>query len=107
METAGASNAIVRATGSGFLRGDRTVLTPFLERYFAELNPIWESRSYHIASEILEGFFPTPLIGVELRDASQAWLDANASASPALRRIVIENLAGVDRALAAQTADRA
>ncbi|MEB4616617.1 aminopeptidase N [Leucobacter sp. M11] len=106
VESDGASNAIVRATGAGFLRGDRELLTPFLGRYFAQLTPVWEARSYHIASEVIEGFFPTPLIGSELRDASQAWLDENADASPALRRIVIENLAGVDRALAAQQADR-
>lgn len=105
--TPGASNAIVRATGAGFLRvHDTALLEPFVDRYFAALNPVWESRSYHIASEVIDGFFPAPLTGPALRDAAQAWLDANPE-SAALRRIVIENLAGVDRALAAQAADRA
>jgi len=38
-------------------------------------------------------------------DATKAWLDANPGI-PALRRLVIENLAGVERALTAQERDR-
>ena len=49
-------------------------------------------------------FYPTALANAELQSASQAWLAANPD-EPALRRLVIENLAGVDRALAAQARD--
>ncbi len=51
------------------------------------------------------GLYPAPLANTGLRDATQAWLDANTDAAPALRRLVVENLAGVERALAAQAAD--
>ena len=47
---------------------------------------------------------PPALANQELVDATRAWLDANPEI-PALRRLVIENLAGVERALAAQARD--
>jgi aminopeptidase N len=100
-----APNAIVRATGLGFQRGtDKALFAPLVERYFASLQSLWESRSYAIASSVINGLYPAALADQSLRDATQAWLDAN-SEPPALRRIVIENLAGVDRALAAQKRD--
>jgi len=49
-------------------------------------------------------FFPAALANRDLQAASQAWLAANPD-EPALRRLVVENLAGVDRALAAQARD--
>ena len=52
------------------------------------------------------GLYPAPLASVELVDATNAWLTANPGV-PALRRMVIENLAGVERALDAQRRDRA
>ena len=42
---------------------------------------------------------------LELRDATQAWLDANSDAPDALRRIVAENRDPITRALAAQERD--
>ncbi|GAA2842861.1 aminopeptidase N [Leucobacter komagatae] len=103
---AGKPNAIVRATGLGFLRAqDRELLTPYIERFFAELLPVWESRSYAIAEELIDGFYPSPLANDELRRATAAWLEANAEAPAALRRLIVEHLAGVERALVAQAAD--
>ncbi len=99
-------NAIVRATGLGFLRAhDRGLLEPFVARYFEALLPIWESRSYAIAEEIIEGFYPAPLANESLRLATREWLDAHPDAPAALRRLVTEHLAGVERALLAQAAD--
>ncbi len=53
---------------------------------------------------LVHGFYPSPLASQALVDASKAWLDANPE-TPALRRLVIENMAGVERALAAQARD--
>lgn len=103
----GLPNAIVRATGLGFLRvHDRAVLEPYVDRFFTALLDVWESRSHAIVEEIVDGFFPAPLANAGLRAATQGWLDAHPDAPAALRRMVIEHLAGVDRALAAQAADR-
>jgi aminopeptidase N len=101
-----APNAIVRATGLGFQRAsDPSVFEPLVPLYFASLEKLWETRSYAIAASVINGLYPSALANQQLRDATQAWLDANTEQPPALRRIVIENLAGIDRALAAQARD--
>ncbi len=100
-----ASNTIVRATALGFQRvDDLELLSPFVPRYFDALQSLWASRSYQISSTLIVGLYPSGLASVELRDATLAWLATN-SEPPALRRLVIENLAGVERSLAAQDRD--
>ena len=107
VEETGASNLIVRATGAGFLRtADPTVLEPFVARYFDALTTIWDTRSYAIAAGIINGFYPSVLASQALVDATRAWLEAHPE-TPALRRLVIENLAGVERALRVQARDAA
>ncbi len=101
-----APNAIVRATTQGFQHvNDPAVLAPLVEKYFSSLTTLWAERSYHIAETLVVGLYPAPLANAVLRDATQAWLDAHTDAAPALRRLVVENLAGVERALTAQGAD--
>ena len=98
-------NSIVRSVTVGFLHvNDPSVLEPLIEPYFAALNDIWSNRSYAIAEYVIVGLYPAPLASVALVDATKAWLAAN-PAIPALRRLVTENLAGVERALAVQAKD--
>ncbi len=98
-------NAIVRNVTLGFQHAnDVSVLEPFVPQYFSMLSEIWKSRSYKIAEYIVVGLYPASLASASLRDATQAWLDANPEA-PALRRLVTENLAGVIRALKVQEYD--
>ena len=100
-----ASNTIVRATALGFQRvDDLDLLSPFVPRYFDALQGLWTSRSYQISSTLIVGLYPSGMASAELRDATLAWLTANVE-PPALRRLVIENLAGVERSLAAQERD--
>ena len=96
----------MRSTALGF-QHPATVgqLSEFVTPYFHMLLPIWNSRSYQIAQYIIVGLYPSPLANLELRDATRAWLKANPDAAPALRRLVDENLAGVERALAVQDRD--
>jgi aminopeptidase N len=102
-----ASNLIIRNTGLGFLRAaDTALLAHFVPQYFASLMRIWKDRSFQIAETLVVDFYPAALANKELQAASQAWLAANPD-EPALRRLVVENLAGVDRALAAQARDAA
>ncbi|MHC2998960.1 aminopeptidase N [Microbacterium sp. HJ5] len=99
-------NTIVRSAALGFIHpAGRELLGAYVAPYFDALLPVWESRSYKIAEYLIFGLYPAPLANLELRDATRAWLDANASAAPALRRLVAENLAGVERALAVQERD--
>ena len=64
---------------------------PFVARYFDMMLPVWESRTYQIASYLIVGLYPAPLANVALRDATRGW--------------VAENLAGVERALDVQEFD--
>jgi aminopeptidase N len=99
-------NTIVRSTALGFQHPATVAqLAEFVQPYFDMLLPIWNSRSYQIAQYIIVGLYPSPLANLELRDATRAWLKANPDAAPALRRLVDENLAGVERALAVQERD--
>ncbi|MCU1442598.1 MAG: aminopeptidase, partial [Cryobacterium sp.] len=102
-----APNTIVRTTAMGFLRAaDTSLLEPFVEKYFAMLQTVWNSRSYAIAEKLIIGLYPSPLANEALADATRAWLEQNPEPA-ALRRLVVENLAGVDRALAVQARDAA
>ena len=99
-------NTIVRAAAAGFVHpAGRDLLEQFVPRYFDALLPIWDSRTYQIAQYLIVGLYPAPLANVALRDATRAWLEAHGDAAPALRRLVAENLAGVERALSVQDRD--
>ncbi len=98
-------NAIVRMVTMGYQHvNDPSVLEGLVEPYFAMLTDIWANRSYKIAEYIVLGLYPSPLASQKLVDATRAWLDANPEI-PALRRLVVESLAGVERALKAQERD--
>ena len=106
IDRADAPNTIVRSTALGFTHPATVeLLADFVEPYFAMLLPIWESRSYQIAQYLITGLYPAPLADEALRDATRAWLAQHGDAAPALRRLVSENLAGVERALAVQRRD--
>ncbi|WP_221584236.1 aminopeptidase N [Microbacterium sp. G2-8] len=99
-------NTVVRAAATGFVHpATRADLAEFVPAYFDMLVPVWENRSFQIASYLIELLYPAPLADESLRDTTRAWLRDNADAPAALRRIVAENLAGVERALSAQSRD--
>ncbi len=98
-------NTIVRTTGLGFQRAaDDALLEPYIDRYFESLQGIWKDRTYKIAEYVAVLFYPGGLASDELRRKTVAWLDANPEPA-ALRRLVVENLAGTERALKAQERD--
>ncbi|CAI9386270.1 aminopeptidase N [Microbacterium sp. T2.11-28] len=99
-------NTVVRSAALGFVHpAGVESLTAFVDAYFEMLIPIWESRTYQIANYLITGLYAAPLANTALRDATRRWLEANRDAAPALRRLVNENLAGVERALAVQERD--
>jgi len=105
-ESADLSNELQRSVTLGYSHvNDPAVLEPLVEPYFAALDGIWASRSYTFASFFVNGLYPGPLVSAELVAATKAWLDSHPD-SPALRRLVIENLAGVERSIRAQERDR-
>ena len=99
-------NLIVRATGLGFGRAhDNSVFVPFITQYFDNIERVWADRSYAIADELLEGFYPAALVNEHLASETRVWLETHKDVDPPLRRYVVESLAGVERSLAAQARD--
>ena len=99
-------NAIVRMTTMGWQHANGpTGFAELVDAYFDAIVPIWESRTYKIAEYLILGLYPAALANENLIVKTRAWLEANAEQPAALRRMVSENLAGVERAVQAQRRD--
>ncbi|MEY9488561.1 aminopeptidase N [Streptomyces calvus] len=100
-------NAVQEAVIAGFVQTDqRELLAPYTDRYFEVLADVWESRSHEMAQQIAVGLYPSVQVSGETLDKTDTWLTAT-EPSAALRRLVSESRAGVERALRAQAADAA
>jgi aminopeptidase N len=101
-------NALVDHSTRGYLHvNDASVFMPLVDEYFSALETIWETRTYKIAEYFVQGLYPVVLASAELAETTNAWLAAHPDAPSALRRLVIEGLAGVERALTNQARDTA
>jgi aminopeptidase N len=98
------ANITGRAIIGGFNRpGQGELLLPYTERYFEVIDQVWARRSSEVAQTVVVGLYPS-------WDISQAGLDAadrflSGEVPPALRRLVIEGRAGVERSLRARSFD--
>ncbi|MEU5974326.1 aminopeptidase N [Streptomyces sp. NPDC047315] len=100
-------NAMQEAVIAGFVQTDqRELLAPYAAEYFAAVKGVWESRSHEMAQQVAIGLYPSLQVSSATLEATDAWL-ASAEPNAALRRLVLESRAGVDRALRAQSADAA
>ncbi|WP_063734130.1 aminopeptidase N [Streptomyces sp. RTd22] len=100
-------NAVQEAVIGGFVQTDqRELLAPYTEKYFAAVKDVWNSRSHEMAQQIAVGLYPALQVSQGTLDATDAWL-GSAEPSAALRRLVTESRAGVERALKARAADAA
>lgn len=100
-------NALQEAVIGGFVQTDQIeLLAPYAEKYFAAVKGVWDSRSHEMAQQVALGLYPSLQIGQPTLDATDAWLDS-AAPNAALRRLMSESRAGVERAMRAQAADRA
>ncbi|MFE1929812.1 aminopeptidase N [Streptomyces sp. NPDC059474] len=98
-------NAVQEAVIGGFVQTDqRELLAPYTEKYFAAAKDTWNSRSHEMAQQIVVGLYPALQVSQETLDATDAWL-ASAEPTAALRRLMTESRAGIERALRAQAAD--
>ena len=98
------ANALQDAAIGGFSHpAQGGLLDGFRERYFAEIAGVWERRSSEVAQKVAVGLFPRWSIEQATVDAALAW---EAGEHPAaLRRLVSEGRAGLQRALAARLFD--
>jgi len=84
--------------------GQDDVLTPYVEKYLAAADTMWEEKGTQRASTALEYIFPRPLASQELLDRVDRWLETS-PANPAAKRYVREGRDDVARALRAQVKD--
>ncbi|MGW0316530.1 aminopeptidase N [Streptomyces flavidovirens] len=107
VESDSLSNALVVATIDGFVQpGQRELLAPYAEKYFAAIERVWAERSIQIGMDVVSGLFPGLQDSQGTLDATDAWLAGHADAAPALRRLVLEARDDLARALRAQACDR-
>ncbi|MFI9392114.1 aminopeptidase N [Streptomyces bauhiniae] len=100
-------NAVQEAVIIGFVQTDqRELLAPYTDRYFDSVKSAWDSRSHEMAQQIAVGLYPSVQVSEETLRKTDAWLTAT-EPTPALRRLISESRAGVERALKAQRADAA
>jgi aminopeptidase N len=89
---------------AGFWHPAQRALTAgYVERYFAEIRPLWDRRPGEIAKNAVQYLFP-PVVEQRTLDAADAWLAGSGSPAP-LRRLVSEGRDGIARALRARERD--
>ena len=97
-------NATARAIITGWAQpGQSALLTPFAEQYFHAINSVWERRSSEVAQTVVIGLYPSWDVSAAGLAAADRFLSGELP--PALRRLVLEGRAGVERALAARVLD--
>jgi aminopeptidase N len=101
------SNILVDAASLGFVRVmNASLLSPFVDEYFQNAVAIWNSNTFKIAEYLIENLYPLPLASAELADKTRTWIEnKEIKEIPALRRILIESLSNVERALKVQQKD--
>jgi aminopeptidase N len=107
VETHELSNTLLDAASLSFGRTlDDSLLEPYVDKYFDRALHMWNSNTFKIAEYLLENLYPIGLASESLQSKTKAFIaHPEVAEIPALKRILIENLANVDRALRAQAAD--
>ena len=106
-ETHELSNVLVDAASLGFVRvNDGSLIEPFVDRYFENVVRIWNDNTFKIAEYLIENLYPSIIASAELVAKSNTWIaHPEIAENAALKRILVEGLANVERALAAQARD--
>jgi aminopeptidase N len=98
-------NALLLATVDGFTQPEQhELIRPYVGKYLDAVPRVWTERTSDTAKTIVARLFPRVLADQAIADMVRAWL-ADTDAPPAPRRLVVEGLADLDRALRAQACD--
>ena len=97
------ANITARSIITGFVaaRTGRRCWRRSPQRYFDAIPGVWERRSSEVAQTVVVGLYPSWDISQAGLDAADAFL-ADPDVPPALRRLVLEGRAGVERSLRAR-----
>ncbi|HUO39593.1 MAG TPA: aminopeptidase N [Mycobacterium sp.] len=97
-------NIVGRAIIAGIASpGQAELLKPFTSRYFAAIPGVWDRRSSEVAQTVVVGLYPSWDISDDGITAADEFLAGDIP--PALRRLVLEGRAGVERSLRARVFD--
>jgi aminopeptidase N len=99
-------NALLTATVQGFHQPEqRALVQPYVRQYLDSVPRVWAERTIDSAQTIIQGLFPRILADAPTAAKVREWLET-AEIPDAARRLVVEGLADLDRALRAQACDR-
>jgi aminopeptidase N len=98
--------ATVRALIGGFSRFDQAhLIEPYRARYFEAIQPMWDNRPVEVSMTFVDNMFPMVLLGEDLIEQTDRYLETHPDASPPVRRYLLENRDDVGRALKARALD--
>ncbi len=99
------ANITARSIIAGFApSGQAELLKPFTARYFAAITGVWQRRSSEVAQTVVVGLYPSWDVSDDGIAAADQFL-ADTGLPPALRRLVSEGRAGIERSLRAREFD--
>lgn len=99
------ANATGRAMIAGIAApGQGELLKPFARRYFQAIPGVWARRSSEVAQSVVIGLYPHWDISEQGITAAEEFL-SDPEVPPALRRLVLEGQAAVQRSLRARNFD--
>ena len=99
------ANSITRAIVTGFAQpGQGALLAPYTESYFGAIAQVWERRTSEVAQTVVVGLYPSWDVSEAALEKAD-WFLGGLHVPPALRRLVLEGRAGVERALKARAFD--
>jgi aminopeptidase N len=82
------------------------IMKNFIDKYFASVEKLWNSRTHEIGQSLVTGLFPSSNITQEVIDKSDKFLNENKELAVGARRIIIEQKDSLARALRAQAVDK-
>ena len=99
------TNADLEATLAGFVLPEhRELVRAFVDPYFEVVLPVWEGRTFHTAERIIYGLYPAVVTEPGLVQRTRSFAD-EPGVPRAVRRMLVEEAADVERALRAQACD--
>ncbi len=99
------ANITARSIISGIVQpGQQELMKPWTAEYFGAISGVWQRRSSEVAQTVVVGLYPAWDVSQDGLDAADRFL-ADPQVPPALRRLVVEGRAGVERALRARKFD--
>jgi aminopeptidase N len=99
------ANALLESTVGGFAQPDqRELLAPFVDKYFATIAEVWETRTNEIAQTLTLGLFPSLLGSPEILAKADAFIAGSSDVGAV--RLIRELRDNVARSLRCQAVDK-